>query len=126
MRLRSALIAFCCLSTTTVFFGQADAGAPTATSMPVPTCADLHLVPTPRECTAVTSIPIADLGFFVTALNSANRSSLAWLRGWCPVGILDETILLYHFSQPPATTPARQLPPEPAALCPGQWSYPAR
>ncbi|HXL93991.1 MAG TPA: glycosyltransferase family 39 protein [Streptosporangiaceae bacterium] len=62
----------------------------------------------------------------VTALNSANRSSLAWLRGWCPVGILDETILLYHFSQPPATTPARQLPPEPAALCPGQWSLPAR
>jgi 4-amino-4-deoxy-L-arabinose transferase-like glycosyltransferase len=62
----------------------------------------------------------------VTALNSANRSSLAWLRGWCPVGILDQTILLYHFSQPPATTLARQLPPEPAALCPGQWSSPAR
>jgi 4-amino-4-deoxy-L-arabinose transferase-like glycosyltransferase len=62
----------------------------------------------------------------VTALNSANRSALAWLRGWCPVGILDETILLYHFSQPPATAPARPLPPEPAALCPGQWSYPAR
>jgi dolichyl-phosphate-mannose-protein mannosyltransferase len=62
----------------------------------------------------------------VTALNSANRSSLAWLRGWCPVGILDETILLYHFSRPPAVTAARQLPQEPSALCPGQWSSPAR
>jgi len=28
-------------------------------------------VPTPRECTAVATIPIGDLGFFVTALNSA-------------------------------------------------------
>jgi 4-amino-4-deoxy-L-arabinose transferase-like glycosyltransferase len=62
----------------------------------------------------------------VTALNSANRSSLAWLRGWCPVGILDQTILLYHFSQPPATTSTRPLPPKPAELCPGQWSAPAR
>jgi len=62
----------------------------------------------------------------VTALNSANRSSLAWLRAWCPVGILDGTILLYHFSQPPTVTPARRLPPGPAAMCPGRWSSPAR
>jgi len=58
----------------------------------------------------------------VTAVNSANRSSLAWLRAWCPVGILDGTILIYHFSRPPASTSARRPPPRPAPLCPGQWS----
>jgi len=58
----------------------------------------------------------------VTALNSANRSSLGWLRAWCPVGILDATILIYHFSRPPASTSARRSPPGPARLCPGRWS----
>jgi hexosaminidase len=32
-----------------------------------PTCADLHLVPAPRECVAVTAIPIGGLGFYVAA-----------------------------------------------------------
>jgi len=58
----------------------------------------------------------------VTALNSADRSSLSWLRAWCPVAILDGAILIYHFSRPPALTPARRPPPRPAPLCPGQWS----
>jgi 4-amino-4-deoxy-L-arabinose transferase-like glycosyltransferase len=56
----------------------------------------------------------------VTALNSANRSSLNWLRAWCPVAILDGTILVYHFSRPPA--PAGRPSPRPAPLCPGHWS----
>ena len=58
----------------------------------------------------------------VTALNSANRSSLGWLRAWCPVGILDGTILIYHFSRPPTSTSAQGPPPQPARLCPGPWS----
>lgn len=58
----------------------------------------------------------------VTALNSANRSSLGWLRGWCPVALLDQTILIYRFSQAPAITAARRPPPSPAPLCPGQQS----
>ncbi len=58
----------------------------------------------------------------VTAINSANRSSLAWLRAWCPVAILDGTILIYHFSAPPVRTPALRPPPSPAPLCQGQWS----
>jgi 4-amino-4-deoxy-L-arabinose transferase-like glycosyltransferase len=58
----------------------------------------------------------------VTALNSANRASLSWLRAWCPVGILDESILVYHFSRPPVSTSAQRLPSRPASLCPGQWS----
>jgi 4-amino-4-deoxy-L-arabinose transferase-like glycosyltransferase len=58
----------------------------------------------------------------VTALNSANRPALSWLRAWCPVAVLDGAILIYHFGRPPALTPARPSPPRPAPLCPGQWS----
>ncbi len=58
----------------------------------------------------------------VTALNSANRSSLGWLRAWCPVGILDGTILVYHFSRPPVSTSGQEPPSRPAPLCPGPWS----
>jgi len=32
-----------------------------------PTCAELRLVPAPRECTAVQAIPIGGIGFYVTA-----------------------------------------------------------
>jgi hexosaminidase len=32
-----------------------------------PTCADLHLVPAPRECSAVEAIPIGGVGFYVSA-----------------------------------------------------------
>ena len=58
----------------------------------------------------------------VTALDSANRTSLSWLRAWCPVGILDGTILIYHFNRPPVPTQGRPPPPRPEPLCPGQWS----
>ena len=56
----------------------------------------------------------------VTALNSTNRSSLAWLRRWCPVGVLDGSILLYRFREPPLS--AAPVPVQPPALCPGPWS----
>jgi len=56
----------------------------------------------------------------VTSLNSANRSALSWLRGWCPVAILDGSILIYHFRRAPAGSPAPAS--RPAPLCPGQWS----
>jgi 4-amino-4-deoxy-L-arabinose transferase-like glycosyltransferase len=56
----------------------------------------------------------------VTALNSANRSALSWLRDWCPVALLDGSILIYHFSRIPAASPAPAT--RPAPLCPGQWS----
>jgi hexosaminidase len=48
----------------------ASAQAPVAE---VPTCADLHLVPAPRECSAVTAIPIGDVGFFVSADGAEDR-----------------------------------------------------
>jgi len=58
----------------------------------------------------------------VTALNSTNRSALSWLRGWCPVDILDGSILIYHFSRTPVESPAPAA--RPARLCPGPWSSP--
>jgi 4-amino-4-deoxy-L-arabinose transferase-like glycosyltransferase len=62
-----------------------------------------------------------------TALNSANRSSLGWLRAWCPVAVLDDTILVYHFGKPPAGAAAgRRTPARPAALCPGELSSASR
>ncbi len=75
LRIRAGVIIFCCVATALVSSGQAHVGTPASTgataSAAAPTCADLRLVPAARECTAVATIPIADLGFFVTALNSA-------------------------------------------------------
>ncbi len=50
-----------------------------------------------------------------TDLTSADRSSLAWLRAYCPVGQLGGSILLYHFGHPPSAEPG---PARPAGLCP--------
>jgi hypothetical protein len=36
-----------------------------------PSCADLHLVPAPRECSAVQAIPIGGIGFLVTSEKNA-------------------------------------------------------
>ena len=58
----------------------------------------------------------------VTALNSHSRSSLAWLRRWCPVGVLDDSILLYHFRRPPPPASPQAAPAQPPPQCPGTWS----
>ena len=58
----------------------------------------------------------------MTALNSANRPALSWLRAWCPVAILAGIYLIYHFSHPPASAAADPPPARPASLCPGRWS----
>ncbi|MGO9316849.1 MAG: family 20 glycosylhydrolase [Terracidiphilus sp.] len=49
----------------TLLLSCAAAGAFAQTA--APTCADLRLVPAPRECIAVQPIPIGGIGFFVTA-----------------------------------------------------------
>ncbi len=54
----------------------------------------------------------------VTALNSANRSSLGWLRAWCPVAVLDGTILVYHFSRSPAAATGARSPARPGFAVP--------
>jgi hypothetical protein len=53
-------------------------------------------------------------------LTSADRSSLAWLRGYCPVGTIGGSILLYHFTSPPT---ARSGPATPAPMCTGSVSH---
>lgn len=55
-----------------------------------------------------------------TALTSADRPALAWLRAYCPVGILAGSILIYHFRRPPTTS--QPAPSRPTGLCPGRWS----
>jgi len=52
-------------------------------------------------------------------LTSADRGPLSWLRGYCPVGTLGGTILLYHFTIPPTGAPG---PAAPASPCPGASS----
>jgi 4-amino-4-deoxy-L-arabinose transferase-like glycosyltransferase len=54
-----------------------------------------------------------------TALTSADRFPLAWIRGYCPVAVLAGSILIYHFSRPPGPAPVAGAPPAP---CPGRWS----
>jgi hexosaminidase len=54
----------------TLLFLCAGAGA-FAQTAPAPSCADLRLVPAPRECTAVQAIPIGGIGFLVTAEKNA-------------------------------------------------------
>src|ERR1700733_14194825 len=45
----------------------ATCGAAQTALTAAPTCADLHLVPAPRECVSVGSIPVGGVGFFVAA-----------------------------------------------------------
>jgi hypothetical protein len=55
-----------------LLFLCAGAGAFAQTAAAVaPSCADLHLVPAPRECTAVQAIAIGGIGFFVTSEKNA-------------------------------------------------------
>lgn len=49
-----------------------------------------------------------------TDLTSAERSQLAWLRSYCPVGQLGGAILLYYFDRPPLADPG---PAEPPGYC---------
>lgn len=57
----------------------------------------------------------------VTALNSSNRAELSWLRRWCPVRVLDGSILLYRFREPPGGV-ATAVPAVSPPVCPGSWS----
>jgi hypothetical protein len=49
-------------------------------------------------------------------LTSTDRSSLAWLRAYCPVKTLGGSILIYDFTSPPTSATG---PAAPAALCRG-------
>ena len=55
-------------------------------------------------------------------LTAYRRADLAWLRAYCPVGVLDGSVLVYRFASPPD----RSLvgPDRPAAECVGSVSRP--
>jgi hypothetical protein len=57
----------------------------------------------------------------VTALNSSNRAELSWLRPWCPVRVLDGSILIYRFRAAPRL-PAGSAPAGSPPVCSGTWS----
>jgi hypothetical protein len=57
----------------------------------------------------------------VTALNSSNRAELSWLRPWCPVRVLDGSILIYRFRAAPRL-PAGAAPAGSPLVCSGTWS----
>jgi hypothetical protein len=51
----------------------------------------------------------------VTSLTVVNRDELAWLRAYCPVGSIGESILLYRFDEPPSAAPGPSRPVGPCA-----------
>jgi 4-amino-4-deoxy-L-arabinose transferase-like glycosyltransferase len=55
----------------------------------------------------------------VSATDLTTGDELSWLRAYCPVGNLGNTILLYHFTKPPS---AAAGPTEPVAACRGSTS----
>lgn len=55
----------------------------------------------------------------VSATDLTTLHSLAWLRAYCPVGRLGDTILIYRFTHPPSSKPG---PSEPAPPCRGTAS----
>jgi hypothetical protein len=56
-------------------------------------------------------------------LTAYDRGDLAWLRAYCPVAVLDRSVLLYWFTTPPDRT--RRGPPSPPRPCAGGVSEPA-
>jgi hypothetical protein len=54
-----------------------------------------------------------------SATDLTTGNALAWLRAYCPVGSLGNTIMLYRFSSPPSAAPGAV---EPAAQCRGSTS----
>jgi len=59
MHLRFALVSLALLCAGAGAFGQAPAAV-------APTCADLHLVPAPRECASVDAVPVGESGVSIT------------------------------------------------------------
>ena len=55
----------------------------------------------------------------VTSLTISHREELSWLRAYCPVGTIGDSILLYRFEEPPDGRPG---PDRPVPPCDGEVS----
>lgn len=54
-----------------------------------------------------------------TRLTVLNRDELSWLRGYCPIGTINGSVLVYRFDGPPDTTPGSAMP---AGVCHTEYS----
>lgn len=54
-----------------------------------------------------------------TRLTVLNRGELSWLRGYCPVGTINGSVLVFRIAGPPDTRPG---PPIPAGVCRTDYS----
>jgi hypothetical protein len=72
-------------------------------------------IPTARSLFAVAPTQVSGW-VAASATDLTTGSGLSWLRAYCPVGTLGDTILLYHFASPPL---AAAGPLEPPAVCRG-------
>ena len=62
---------------------------------------------------------VGDVAVGATVLTVLRRDELGWLRAYCPVEVIAESVLVYRFDQPPDTTAGRATP---AAPCDGDVS----
>ena len=62
---------------------------------------------------------VGDIAVGATVLTVLDREELGWLRAYCPVGVIADSVLVYRFEQPPDTSPASSTP---AAPCDGDVS----
>ena len=80
----------------------------------------VHAPPSSR---ALSDVPIAEVHGWVavspTRLATADRDALSWLRGYCPVGTIGGSVLLYRFDAPVDPRPG---PTMPVGLCSGSAS----
>ncbi|MCU1354098.1 MAG: glycosyltransferase [Acidimicrobiales bacterium] len=57
----------------------------------------------------------------VNDLTRVRRDQLSWLRGWCPVGSIAGSVLIYRFAEPPGPAAG---PTRPVGPCTGaRWSH---
>lgn len=86
-------------------------------AFPGPPGYDLADMPGARQLLGADHAQVTgDVAVFVSQLNGYHRDALAWLRGYCPVGTIGGSVLLYHFDEPPDLRPG---PIRPEGLCPG-------
>ena len=62
---------------------------------------------------------VGDVAVGATVLTVLQRDELGWLRAYCPVEVIGDSVLVYRFDRPPDTRPADGTP---AAPCHGSVS----
>jgi hypothetical protein len=77
-------------------------------------------VPGARDLTTAPDDMTGWVAVSASNLTAYDRKQLGWLRAYCPVDVLERSILIYHFMTPPDRTVS--APEKPASLCKGTTS----